>query len=354
MRPVDAVLALACAVTAAGPAMDSTLFGGSPFAHWHPPVWVAVPVAVAIGAAALVRRERPEFLVGAALAGWVLAAAYPAVLLAQYSLGAHGPSRRRIAAGTVLVTVAVGAPFHQKGLDALLPVTGAICVLPTAVGLWVRDRARRADRARLRAAERARAEERARIAHDMHDVVTHRVSLMVLHATALEVSDPAEHGVLARRIGAIGREALDELRTLVGVLHDDAAPRVPQPSLADVPRLLADAATAGNPVTLRREGPERPLPALVEQAAYRLVQEALTNLRKHAHGAPGTVLIRHDAGTLTVTVTNAGTSRAPLPAGGGHGLVGLRERVRLLGGTLRAGPGGDGFEVSATLPVGRP
>ncbi len=336
-RAGDAILGLACAATTAGPAMDSTLFGGSPYLHWHPSPPAAVSLGLLVGAGAVVRRRRPAVFAVIAITGWVLAAAYPAVVLAQYTVGASARSRRTLLILTTAATVAVAVPFRRDGLDAIIPLAVALCIAPTVLGMWVaalRERAARAERERLLLADQARAEERSRIAHDMHDVVTHRVSLMVLHATALQVAYPDEHRAIAARIGTIGREALDELRTLVGVLRTGTAPLL---SLIHIDR-----------------GTPRPLPALVEHAAYRVVQEALTNVRKHAPGAAGTVLLRYETAALTVTVSNHGgssASAASLPPGG-HGLLGLRERVQLLGGRLTAGRTADGaFGVSATIPT---
>ncbi|EXG80595.1 sensor histidine kinase [Cryptosporangium arvum] len=349
---VDALLALICAVTLV-PATDSTLFGGSPYGiDAVPPVLVALGV----GAAALVRRRYPLVLAAVALVGWVLAAAYPVVVLAQYTLGAHERSRRVVVAATAVVTVAVAVPFRRQGLDAVLPLSVAVCVAPAVLGLWLasrravlaglRHRAERAEHEQRLVEARARADERARIAHDMHDVVTHRVSLMVLHATAAAVAGEPEKDRLVERIRLIGREALEELRTLVVVLHDDEeAPRAPQPRLADVEELAREAG-----VRYRVTGEPGSLSVLVEQTAYRVVQEALTNVRKHAPGAAAEVLIAH-GDVLGVVVMNGPAARHPEPLPGGNGLLGLRERVRISGGWFHAGPSAGGFRVTALLPV---
>lgn len=366
-RLVDASVAMVCAVTTAGPAMDSTLFGGSPYLHERPPATVHVPLAVLTGVAVLARRRQPVVLVAVALLGWVLAAAYPAVVAAQYALGAYGRSRRAVAAATVVVVLIVGIPFRRQGLDSIIPLSVAVCLAPVLLGLWVgsrrellrslRERVRHVERERELVAGRARAEERSRIAHDMHDVVAHRVSLMVLHATALEVAAESERVTLARRIRAIGREALDELRTLVGVLRtDDGAPLAPQPRLSDLAALIRRSAETGTPVSLEVLGRARPLPAIIEQTGYRVVQEALTNVHRHAGPADTTVRVRYGRDRLHLTITNGrpapGRAAAAALPPGGHGLHGLRERVRLVGGRLTATPTPDGgFEVDGVLPV---
>ncbi|GAA3453181.1 sensor histidine kinase [Dactylosporangium matsuzakiense] len=396
-RAIDWLIALLCAVTTAGPAMDSTLFGGSPYGGWRCGPAILVPLAALTGVAALMRRRRPLLFAAAAGLAWVVAAAYPAVVAATFTLGAHGRPRRSAGAAVAVVTAAVAIPFRREGMDAVIPLSVAVCVAPALLGLWLagrrdaltglRERAERAEREAVLLADQARAEERARIAHDMHDVVTHRIGLMVLHATALEVAAPADRPPIARRIGTIGREALGELRALVGVLHNDRSPPLaPSPTLADLARLAAESRAAGTAVRLSTAGPQRPLPALVEQAAYRVVQEALTNVRTHAPATSAGVHLRYSRDHLTITVTNTSpepgvaepaarptrprasadggsgpaaddqAGRGPGAAGtgrdGGFGLIGLRERVRLLGGTLTAGPAPDGrFVLSATIPV---
>ncbi|AGL16649.1 sensor histidine kinase [Actinoplanes sp. N902-109] len=362
-RVVDAFVAVVCAVTAAGPAMESTLFGGSPYFPGHSQRWVYFPVALVVGVLAFQRRRWPLAFVAGALAGWAVAAAYPAIVAAQYALGAYERSRRAVAGAIVVVLVAVGIPFAREGLDSIIPLSVAVCLAPALLGLWVgsrrlllrslRDRIRRAEWERQLVADQARAEERARIAHDMHDVVAHKVSLMVLHATALETQNVA----LAGRIRMIGRETLDELRTLVGVLRtDEAAPLTPQPTMADLDTLVQRSVEAGTPVTVESLGQTRQVPAIIEQIGYRVVQEALTNVHKHASSATTTIRVRYGPDRLHLTITNRRPSARPAAAAalpsGGHGLFGLRERVQLVGGRLTAQPTLDGgFEVDAVLPV---
>ncbi|MFD8597020.1 sensor histidine kinase [Kitasatospora sp. NPDC059646] len=205
-------------------------------------------------------------------------------------------------------------------------------------------------------AEKVLAAERARLAREMHDVVSHQVSLISVQAGAIQVAstDPASRDG-ARTIRELSVRTLDELRQMVGVLRaagvGAGTPLAPQPTLADLPRLIDG---SGLPVTRRLDPGRRTWPEAVERAAYRTVQEGLTNISKHAPGAEVTVRVAARGGKLHVEVRNGpptGRPATPLP-GGGHGLIGLRERAALLGGTFTAGPTPDGgFSVHAVLPA---
>jgi len=225
----------------------------------------------------------------------------------------------------------------------------------------LRERAERTDREQRLLAEQARAEERARLAAEMHDVVTHRVSLMVLQAGAIEVTAADED---TRRAAAglreAGMQALDELRELVGVLggqrkgeSPQVGPRAPQ---ADLRELVDASAAAGVDVRLDCAGDAGSVPPAVLRTAHRVVQEALTNVHKHAPGGRVDVDVRYGPDEVTVAVTNTAATADPAlaPTGSGSGLRGLRERVSIIGGTLDAGPRTDGgFAVRAVLPVDR-
>jgi signal transduction histidine kinase len=229
--------------------------------------------------------------------------------------------------------------------------------------VWsLHERAERAEAEQRLLAEHARRAERARIAREMHDVVAHRVSLMVLHAGALEVRPdlpPSEVRHTAELIRVTARQALEELRAVVGVLRDEAesqpAPQAPQPTLTEISRLVDDSRRAGTNVELqvRVERPES-APGPLSRDAYRIVQEALTNVNKHATGTTTTVALTGGPGEgLRVTVRNrlplGPPSTATLP-GAGMGLVGLAERVSLSGGTLSHGRTHTGeFVVTAEL-----
>ena len=210
-----------------------------------------------------------------------------------------------------------------------------------------------------REAELAAAQERTRIARELHDVVAHGLSLMVVQAEAAEellAHDPDAAVAPLRRVQDTGREALGEMRRLLGVLRaaDDESPSTaPQPSLGRLPELVREAADVGLTVDVQVTGEPAALPLGLELAAFRIVQEALTNTRRHARATRACVRLDHTLGSLRIEVTDDGHG----PAGGsaGHGLVGMRERAALYGGSVEAGPGpGGGFRVTAVLPVGVP
>jgi signal transduction histidine kinase len=346
---------------------DAELLGEAP---------AAVRLAFGIGLAilVLVRRANPYPLLALGTLAWAVMGAPWGLMVAGYTIAAR-PRRPRgvgVLLG-VLALVVLARMLVVSEVSVLFAVVVTVLVVgvPVLLGLWIgirqalighlRDEAGRLEREQLLKAEQARAQERARIAREMHDVVAHRVGLMVLHAGALEVSladpDAARQAALIRETG---REALEELRHVLGVLREreGGAPLDPQPTLADLDRLAQQSRDAGMAVSVAVEGARRRLPATVERTAYRLVQEALTNVHRHAANAATEVGVRYGRAWLEVTVRNAapdGPRPELAPAGGGHGLLGLRERVALLGGTFRAGPRVDGgFEVCASLPAAVP
>ncbi|MCF6507554.1 sensor histidine kinase [Blastococcus sp. MG754426] len=216
--------------------------------------------------------------------------------------------------------------------------------------------AARLDAEREVAEATAVAAERARIARDVHDSVAHSVSVMVLQVGALRTTlDPGHRaaGVLAG-VERIGREAVDELRGLVGLLREEQGVSAP-PSLARVPELVEEVRGAGLPVVLEVQGEPRELPQAVDVSAYRVLQEALSNVLRHAGPVRTTVVVRHDAAGLELCVEDDGPGPGPSPAPrgvGGHGLIGIRERVAVLGGAVDAGPRADGgFRLHARFPV---
>jgi signal transduction histidine kinase len=223
------------------------------------------------------------------------------------------------------------------------------------------EKAVRMEAEREAQAQRAAAAERTRIARELHDVVAHSVSVMTVQAGAARRvldqagADPDVREAIAT-VEATGREALAELRRVVGVLREDgeSAGVAPQPGVADLPALVARAREAGLSVELEVEGEPRPLPSGVDLSAYRIAQEAITNTLKHAGPARAQVRVCYGAEALEVQVVDDGRGAAadPAPPGGGNGLVGMRERVALFGGELRAGPrAGGGYEVKARLPI---
>ncbi|WP_090770461.1 sensor histidine kinase [Nonomuraea maritima] len=353
------------------------------------PMPVQLTIAAAAGLAAWHARRSwwPLAVLGAvAYAGLVV---WPPLMLASYYAGRTLPRPRGIAAylAACVAVCGIGAIVGEArdGLQELLTASLGnalfmmlgVIGLPVALGLWTgellraaKERAERLEREQVMRAEQARTQERARIAREMHDVVAHRVSLVVLHAGALEVRASDEETVRAAAlIGGIGREALANLRDVLGVLRSpegharqEAALR-PPPTLGDLDRLLDQSRALGITVTRHDEGEPRPVEPTVERTAYRVVQEALTNVHKHAGDAGTRVRIHYGTDALEVEVRNdapapSGAADTPprAPRGGvpgaGWGLVGLRERVELLGGTLRtSAQDGGGFLVSARIPA---
>jgi signal transduction histidine kinase len=199
-------------------------------------------------------------------------------------------------------------------------------------------------------------EERARIARELHDAIAHNVSMVVMQAGAerrvLEKGGGSPHEVL-ETIEQVGRGALTEMRRLIGMLRSDGGdPLAPEPGLADVPLLVTQVREAGLPVDLRIEGAPQQLPLGIELSAYRIVQEALTNALKHAGDARASVLVRYGEDSLELEITDDGAGAAAPVVSGGHGLVGMKERVALYGGQFDAGHRrGRGFAVRVLLPV---
>ena len=223
------------------------------------------------------------------------------------------------------------------------------------------ERAARLERERDAQAQIAAAAERARIARDMHDVIAHNVSVMVVQADGAAFALDAEPERARQALGAIsqaGRQALAEMRHMLDVLRtgDDAAELTPQPGVGQIGDLIGQARDAELAVSFTAEGVPRPLPGGADLAAYRIVQESLTNVRKH--GGPGvsaSVTLRYCEDCLVLRITDDGRGAAAASGGAGHGLAGMRERVGIYGGTVRAGPRpGGGFEVTATLPFTAP
>ena len=252
---------------------------------------------------------------------------------------------------TELVGPASRAPTAEDlGFVAL--VTGA----PWVAGRLLHSRGRRA----AEAGRRALADERARIARELHDVVAHGVTLMVIQAVGAQRrlrDDPEAAERAMQAVEATGRESLAELRRLLGLLRPDGEPQVePQPGLADLEQTAERARAGGLQVDLRREGEIRALPPGLDLAAYRIVQEGLTNAARHGQAAEVRVVVRYGARDVQLEVSSAAGARAASELstdGGRRGLVGVRERAALYGGRVEAGATGDGgFCVRAVLPIG--
>ena len=380
---LDALIALAFVLIDAG----NTLGGGS----W----WPAHPATLAwsmlgcqaLADLALVARRRAPMVVIAVLAGFtlglslmispagVLTPAHAGTVWAPYGtvLAAYGPfyfrKSPRAAYGAVGTLTLIVCRAWEPSLAVI-----TIGVLRTAVGPLLalyftarhimvqalRDRAARAERESHLLAEQARADERARLAGEMHDVVTHRLSLMVLQAGALGVSAADEATrCAAEELRAAGCQALDELRDLVGILR--AAPGNDEmPSAQGLAELVAESTAVGTPAELVERGDPSLVSPVVTRTLHRIVREALTNVRKHAAGASTVVQISYGSSQVTVTVRNAPASTtactAPIAGdlastGSGLGIASLRQRTELVRGTLLAGPTPDGgFCLEATLP----
>jgi signal transduction histidine kinase len=368
----------------------ATLTGASWWpAHPGPLAWAMLGVQ-GLADCSLAFRRRAPLTVMAVLAAFTLAISLlisPAGLLTPVSAGnvwapfgtvlaAYGPFyyRRdrlyyRRDRGTVFAAVGLLTLIVARVWEPSATVI-TIGILRTAVGpllalyfgarhevlRGLRDRAERAERERYLLAEQARADERARLAAEMHDVVTHRVSLMVLQAGALGITatDQATRQA-AEQMRTAGCQALEELRDLVGILRTE--PNGDQtPSISGLPALVAESASVGTPAELAEEGDPALASPVVGRTAYRIVREALTNARKHAPGAHVLVQISYGESQVRLVVSNGPPpqrSGSELAAtGSGLGLASLRQRIELVHGTLRAGPTpAGGFCLEATLPA---
>ena len=283
-----------------------------------------------------------------------------AYFCALYGLTVWTPPRRFALGVALIVTFDLALTADPKGhLHDAGPFAVGTVVVMLLVRRVVGDRERRArvaERERDVAAREAVVEERARIARELHDVIAHHVSIMVVQAGAerrvLGAANSSTREAL-ETIEQIGRSALTEMRRMLGMLRDDAnEPLTPQPGLGDVPTLVGQLREAGLPVELHIDGDPRELPVGIELSAYRIVQEALTNALKHAGDARATVHIRFGTESLELEIADDGAGRPAVARGGGQGLVGMRERVALYGGRFDASrnPSG-GFAVRAVLPI---
>lgn len=400
------------ALAAAGSVPLALLGAGRPGGPAVVLVWVIAALQLLVTPAVLVQRRRPVavavLLAAVVVAGLLplLVAPYPLIVLfstvnpwpplalsgavialrrrAPHHHAApgprrHPPGRRAVPVWALVGAATVLAARLWQPSWSVTPVGLLHTAVPALLGLYLasrwqvldalRERAEQAERERLLLAERARAEERARLAAELHDSVAHRVSLMVLQAGALRLTsadqptrDAAEH------LRATGCRALEELSELLGVLRHPTPNPASHPAVGPagaatgaeavgLAGLVAESEAVGLPVTLVEEGDPSAAPRVVRRTAYRVVQEALTNVHKHAPGAAVEVAARYDADQARIRVHNGPgappADDAGLPAtGGGTGLLGLRRRVEAIGGSLRAEPAGDGgFHLDATMPV---
>jgi signal transduction histidine kinase len=365
LRPIDrdrllagVLAAIAVAQAVVAPIADLPVALAIALLTTVPVAWRrSAPVAAALltTAAALIPSD------GYVYVGYVVA------FVVFYSLAAYVDDAR-----TVVATVAGGVALaivaslvHGAAFGEYFGALSAV-VAPALVGRVVRHQRHQAERLReltaLLEAERERgarsaaADERARIAREMHDVVAHGLSVIAIQSdaaqAALDRDAQLARGPLAT-IRATATDSLAEMRKLLGVLRaeEHSVDHAPQPGLGQLPALLARNREAGLDVALEEHGEPRPLAASVDVSAYRIVQESLTNVRRHAPGARARVLVAYEPGRVRLEVADDGPGAASAN-GGGHGIVGMRERARLHGGTLEAGGGdGAGFVVRAELPA---
>jgi signal transduction histidine kinase len=366
-------------------------FGVISVSQFRGPTW-QLPVAAATGFAQVAplawRRSRPvlTFAVcaGAAALQWAadigLMAANLGPLIALYAVTVYGPVRAsRTALGVGMAGVLMAVTQYYRGYDIRAQFTVAVAMGGMVVGTWalgerrrtsglyvaqLEERAAQLERDRDREAQLAVTAERTRIAREIHDVVAHGLSIMIVQADGgLYAADasPAQAKKALATIGDTGRDALAEMRTLLGLLKTDGPaqddrPR-PQPGVSQLPELVENVRDAGLQVEYSVTGTPRELPALLGLTAYRVVQEGLTNGLKHAGpGAKATVEMTYDERELVVRVSDDGRGAAAGSADqAGHGLAGMRQRVSVTGGTITAGPrAGGGYQVLARLPYELP
>ncbi len=350
-----------------------------PYGEGHPtdaqgPGWIAVAAILPL----LVRRRYPLAtlmvilgitvlsLHGESPGADILRVSFYACVIAGYTAAAYSPYRVW-ALAALPVAALLYSSFHDLAVP-IVPVGWVPFLVLMPIGLAVngmRTWRQRADRLRSERADALREatrQERARIAGELHDIVTHNVSMMVIQAGAArkvldKAPEAARDALLAVEEG--GRAALGELRGVMGLLttaDDDEDALTPQPGLAQLPPLIDRVRDAGIDVTVTTSGDPHPLPAGLELAAYRVVQEALTNTVKHASGARATVDVTYLPDELRITVTDTGGRPTPDAATStGRGLQGLRERLAVYGGTLQAAARlTGGYRVQALLPLGNP
>lgn len=361
----DILLAVGLAALAEGEALAGQLTG---------PRAATIPLGLLMTLPLALRRRLPLVALACVMISFVLQSAAGvklqdndlasvlAVLVATYSVAAYSPT------GSALLGAV--AAYAVLAATALHGLSGLVWALVLVGGAWLASWALRSRRLETVAAlEHARTieeqheaavlqastEERTRIARELHDVVSHAVSVIVVQAGAGEQMLPADADESREALQAIqstGRQALRELRRLLGVLRTPelAASLGPQPGLGDIGSLVESAVHAGTPVTLDIEGDPTPLPAGLDLAAFRIVQESLTNILKHAPGSPAGVRVVYRPEALELDIVN----ETPIPSMNGsvgHGLIGIRERARLYGGEAAAGPTDGVFRVSVRLPL---
>jgi signal transduction histidine kinase len=331
---------------------------------------IGVPVALLLALPLFWRRRYPLAVLGITTVVTAIAVGryaynpFPAGV-ALFTVAARFERRLSLVAGAAALVVLAPALWAVAGWSHPYLVLGRL--LPFAVA-WLagdsigirrryvqelEEKAERLERERQSEAARARAEEQARIARELHDVIAHNLSVMVVQAAAAEdVFDtrPDRAREALRRVEATGRSALTELRQLLGDVRGNGADFAPQPGLDRLDDLVREVRDAGLDVVVTIEGAPSALPTALDLSAYRIVQEALTNTLKHAHATHADVAVRYRDSALDVEVRDDGSGDS---GGSGHGLIGMRERVAVFGGSLSAGPARHGgFTVAASFPLG--
>ncbi len=322
----------------------------------------AILATVLLIAPLAVRRRAPVIVFAAVMAACALElvlvdqflAANVAALIALYTLVAYAP--RNLAALGFAIAFAGTIPFTLRVDDFTSDsklLTWLVLAVHVALAAMLGDRRHAQLEQRARLATIAAAEERARIARELHDIVAHSLSVVIAQADGGRY-DPQSATTALTTIARTAREAQKEMRRALGLLGDAQAPREPQPGPDELPALVERTRATGLSVALEQEGDPRPLAPAAGLAVYRVAQEALTNVLKHAGpGATANVRLRWEPDRITVIVSDDGAGNAPSD-GRGRGLTGMRERVEPRGGTLDAGPRPDGgFEVRAAIPLPR-
>ncbi|GAA4591925.1 histidine kinase [Planotetraspora phitsanulokensis] len=362
---LDTVLAVLVLVVQMWPLLSRSNPSGGPWDWWGYAVVVASAVPI------VWRRRAPVTVLLASVIATSLydladqVAAQPiwyGGLIALYTVAAYSPPLRRV----VILVVTLGGGLLLVGssdtalrgivLFVAAYAVGRASATSRAYAAALEERAVQLEHERQAEAERAAERERARIARDMHDILAHAVSLMVVQAEAGPVvvrSNPARAEAAFDAIASAGRDAMVQLRRMLSVLKEDTGPRAPQPTLDDLAGLSDQVAGTGLDVVFSSSGEARPLLPDIEVAAYRVAQEALTNIVKHAGATRADIRLIWQDDTLMISITDDGRGSGTSYPSGGNGLIGIQERASALGGSATMGPRADGpgFQVLVRLPL---
>ena len=322
--------------------------------RWPLPVAAVVAVATAVWALGSTRPETGTM-------------PFPSLLFAVFSVALYAARLWIAVLGALMLTAAFGIALTTPYFEGSVSVSNVtvflfFCSCAWSAGWLIRRHARTAQLAHAESGELARTavlEERARIARELHDVVAHSVSIVAVQAGAAEElmeRDPERARQHLAAVRRTAREAMTEMRRVLDVLRDEGTPHAPAPGLVRLDDLVDEICAAGVPVELVEEGERPVLPPGLDLVLFRVVQESLTNVHKHAPGAPTRVRLAYGRAAVELDVANESRNGdTPRNGAGGHGLIGMRERVLLFGGTFEAGPlPGGGFRVHALLPVEEP